>query len=495
MRLNLRARALKSTYYMGKAVVGFKDLDPDLHLMLAQWIQNGAKRKLGLAPRDHLKTSVWTIADTCRRIVNNPDIRILIVNETANNARNFLSRIKAVFERNQVFQWLFPEVIPDFNEVRWTQDQIEVKRKADFPEGTVEVIGVGGASTSRHYNLIKEDDLVGKEASESPAVMLKAIDQHKLAESLLNSPADEIQTYGTRWHPQDLVEWMYKHEPVLDHLRLEIYKPDGVTPIWPKRFPPHEIENLRVKYGPQMFGLQYLNRVVGAGLTNFDLEWLREYSIGSDHNGQPVYHLHTRRGQDQDYKVALSDLEVFTIVDPCLSPESGAARSAIVTVGITPHSPYDIILLGAVAKKVAPNATIDLAVDAWKEFNPLSISIEVTAGQITFFYWIPERHPDLPIRKLKTDLSARAKERRIRALAPYFEQGRVFVHPTQTDFLEEYTHFPEWPTRDILDSLGYGPSVWSAPGGSTQQGADDDEWDHRELDSPANDGRSEVTGY
>jgi hypothetical protein len=77
------------------------------HGSMATWIRNPSRRKLGLAPRDHLKTSVWTIADTVGRIAINPNIRILIINETASNAQNFLTRIKAVFERNAIFRWVF----------------------------------------------------------------------------------------------------------------------------------------------------------------------------------------------------------------------------------------------------------------------------------------------------------------------------------------------------------------------------------------------------
>src|SRR5690606_41302903 len=93
-----RQKALNSTYFMGKAVIGFKDLDPDLHWTMAQWIDNGAKRKLGLAPRDHLKTSVWTISNCVKRIANWPEIRILIINEVATNAQHMHIRIRKGWE-------------------------------------------------------------------------------------------------------------------------------------------------------------------------------------------------------------------------------------------------------------------------------------------------------------------------------------------------------------------------------------------------------------
>src|SRR4029077_2126683 len=111
VRLSLRRQAQHSTDIMGKGIVGFHDLVPTIHGDMCRWIEGPPRRKLGLGPRDHLKTSIWTIADTVRRIAHNPNIRLLIANETATNSAHFLRRIQAVFERSQLFRWLFPEVI------------------------------------------------------------------------------------------------------------------------------------------------------------------------------------------------------------------------------------------------------------------------------------------------------------------------------------------------------------------------------------------------
>lgn len=495
LRAGLRERAKRSAFFMGK-LIGFRDLDPDLHGMMAEWIQRPTNRKLGLAPRAHLKTSVWTQADSIRRIACDPNIRILIINETATNSRNWLNFIKGVWEKNEVFQWLFPELIPDYNNVRWSQDQMEIPRERDYPEATIEVVGVGGASTSRHYNIIKEDDLVGREASESKLVMSKAIDQHKLAESLLNSPSDEIHTVGTRWGPFDLVQWMYDNEPNVDHLRLELDKPDGGR-LWPSRFPDSYVEELKRKYGPAMFALQYQNKAITVGVTDFREEWLRYYRTEPiyDERGRQIDTLYRLEQGARVEEVKLSEMERVTICDPCLSAEKGTARSALVTLGLTPSEPFNVVVLSAIARKLAPNATIDLANEEWLRWKPYAVCIEVVAGQIAFFYWIPERHPEMPVRKLKTDTS-RSKMTRIRTLASYFEQGRVFLQRGMTDFLEEYLTFPSGQTVDLLDAMAYGPQVWAPPGPRARR---NDEWDEddepMELIEQRFDGRSPLTGY
>src|SRR5437762_7609387 len=75
-RERIAALAAQDTYTMA-GVVGFYDITPGLHMQMSRWIDGPSRRKLGLVPRDHLKTSIWTIANSVRRIVADPNIRVL----------------------------------------------------------------------------------------------------------------------------------------------------------------------------------------------------------------------------------------------------------------------------------------------------------------------------------------------------------------------------------------------------------------------------------
>lgn len=492
LRQRLRTLAQQSTYFMGKVVVGFHDLDPDLHGMMAKWIQRPTKRKLGLAPRGHLKTSLWTVSDSLRRIAADPNVRILIVNEIEQNAIHMLSRIKVVSERRELFRWLFPEIIPMPGTTRWSATEAEFKRDEDYPECTVEAIGVGGASTSRHYNVIKEDDLCGKEAQKSVLVMQRAIEQHMLAEPLLNSPRDEIQTYGTRWGPNDVADWMLKHETNLDYLCLSILRPNG-EPIWPERFTQEHIENLKAKSAstPGWYALQYENRVVASGATEFDPKWLRYWHWSAKMDGTEVIVLERPLDEGGNLEYTLEQLTRWELIDAGLSPESSAARTAIVVAGLTPNNPYDIIVLQADARRTTPRVTIDNAWAAWQRWRPILAGIEVVSAHITFFYWIPTVYPDLGIRKLRTDTHT-SKDQRIRTLGPFAEQGRLYIHRTQADFVDEWAAFPsKGATRDLLDALAYGPQIWAPPEDENEDLWDEDDEVEEELPR----GRSPLTGY
>src|SRR5262245_54438766 len=120
-RLQLRASALRSTYVFAAAVCGFADLKPSFHAAMAQWIQRErrpnpdkpgewlhCRHKLGMTPRDHLKSSLWTVADKLRRATVDPNLRILIANETDDNITKWLNTMQAVV-LGPTYRWLFPE--------------------------------------------------------------------------------------------------------------------------------------------------------------------------------------------------------------------------------------------------------------------------------------------------------------------------------------------------------------------------------------------------
>lgn len=517
MRTRLRLRALASTYFFGKFVLGFADLQPDLHLAMARWLQRSSRRKLGLAPRGHLKTSLWTIADCLRLATANPNLRILILNETERLPAKWLSQMQSTVLDNPIYGWLFPEVIPDPTQVPWNQTQLELRRTAHHAQATIEAFGVGGASTGNHYDIVHEDDLVGRKAREEIPTMEKAIEQHKLAESLLIDPSrDVIRTVGTRWHVYDLVDWMLKNEPDLDYFKLACYRPDG-TPLWPERFTERRLAKIRLKYGASMFALQYLNDALAEGETEFRPSWLRHWTMDESDPKAPVLVMERPIGYGGLRRVLLADCEIVSLVDPGISPESQHARTAVVTVAIPPPEriakparpwaptdepddtraldpAYEVVVLDAVARRAAPTQVIEVAHEAWQKWHPSIVGMEVFGAQMHLFYWAAQTFPNMPLRKLPMD-TTRRKESRIReVVGSLAEQGRLYISRTQADLQEEYEAFPRGRTVDLLDALAWGPTIWAPPDAPAHEpGFDEDDEDPRA--SALRDGRSPYTGY
>lgn len=487
-RLKLRAAALATPYFFGKLVCGFSDLRPDLHGAMSEWMLRKSPRKLGIVPRGFLKSSLWTIANNLRIATKYRHERILIVNETIGLPSTWIRMMQAII-LSDIYRWLFPERVPDPEKVRWNATEIELAGRIPHPQPTIQAIGVGGASTGMHPTRVHEDDLVGKEASESQLVMQKAIDQHKLAESLIERPENPICTVGTRWGVYDLVRWMLENEPKLDFFKLAWRGRDG-NPLWPERFPREVMDSIRRKYGAALFALQYENEAIAIGVTELRTEWLRFYHFGKDKDGETLLVLERRPEEGGDKSFRLKDCSRFMTIDPALSPESDAARSAFVTAALTPEVPYSIVLLGAVAKRVGPQHFVTEAYEQYKVWDATIAGIEVVAAQRSFYHWAIQQHPDFALRPLKTD-SHKSKQTRIREFVPFYEQNRVYVQREQIDFLEEYESFPGGRTVDLLDATAYLPQIWFPPDGGAEVAEEEEEEEFEAYPT----GRSEITGY
>jgi|SRR5262245_55234408 len=490
VRIRWSNLALTSTWFMG-LILGFKDLTPILHLQMSNWITSPSSRKLGLVPRDHLKTSIWTIADTVRLITKDPLERILLINEVADNAYNFLYRIRLVAESNALWRWLFPSRIPN-TDGRWRYDALEFPRDEHFPEASVEAIGVGGASTSRHYTRIKHDDLIGKEAADSNIVMNRAIDQYKLAEHLLvNRDVNPLEIYGTRWAPNDVYEWVMSNEPNLDIFFRSCYSDDG-SPIWPERFSARGLQEIETKNGVYLFGLQMKNEVIGIGQTEFQQDWLQYYTTTTV-NGQLLLHLQLTPTTTRTW--SLEDCYTFQGTDPNFSPESTSARTAIIVLALTPDEPFNVVILECHARAQDPLDTIRKNYEFYLQYKPITCGIETVAGQIAFYSWLRSEYPEMPVAKFKTDAWV-SKLRRIRTnLSGLAKQGRIFITRTMTNLIEEWIRFPRGRTVDLLDVLAYMPQIWVSP----PKPLSDDEIllleEDRLYGSTTTNGRNPYTGY
>jgi hypothetical protein len=296
---------------------------------------------------------------------------------------------------------------------------------------------------------------------------------------------------------------MLKHEAEhLDYFHLGI--DDELNPLW-SRMPQVELRRILQKYGAAWFALQYKNRALAVGATEFDPGQLCWYTTATeprpDGTGQPCLRLERRDGTLRT--VPLASCTVFQLIDAGLSPESDDARSANVVVALTPPpsptEPFDIVVLHTWAERSAPEATIRRAYEVYQRFQPESAAIEVFGGHIVFWNWMVATFPRMRLRKLPQD-SSRSKQSRIRAFYPFVEQGRVYVSRADLELLAEYESFPTGTTVDILDALAWAPTVWYEPRTPTREELWERSRDERSAgldvdDDTADRTRSPITGY
>ena len=418
-------------------------MTPSLHFDVCAHLQQGFDvdqhkcmdpewdKKLLELPRGHLKTSMCTIGYPLWRVVHNPDIRILLVSATGSNACKWILMIGDVVRHNQLLQWLFPEIIPEFEKVKWTSSELEFKRPTQFPESTIEGIGVGGTAVSRHYDLMIKDDLVNEDHLISDEVMMKQIDWHRRSHGLFVNPVrgEEI-VVGNRWAFNDVISWVkenQKHFKTYSRAAIE-----NGTPIWPERFTAEGLQRILEDQGPKIFSAQYMNNPVHEDSRSFDSGWFRYYKT-----------------------LPSVPMRRFVAIDPAISTKGGD-YGAIVAAGMTPDR--DKYILEARRGRWGVDELIDNIFEVNRIWSPDAVGIETVMFQKALLWPIREamRREQVYFRIVELRPSSKVtKEARITALHEFFANGSLWLSPRFTELIKELQEFPVGSHDDLIDALAY----------------------------------------
>ena len=157
-------------FSFARKVLGYSLLEEYPHADWSSELEERHSRSLWLEPRYTYKSTVFTKTYPIWRLLENPNLRILLANATAENAEAFLSEIVGHYLRNERLIELhhaffnFPPLDP---RAAKTKSIILNSRTRNFSEPT---IGALGNLVSAHYDLIIVDDLCNEDDRESPAI-------------------------------------------------------------------------------------------------------------------------------------------------------------------------------------------------------------------------------------------------------------------------------------------------------------------------------------
>lgn len=448
----IREKGKDSFFFFARAILGNKDLDKDIHRPICLKLQNFRKsrRVIVILPRDWFKSTICSIAYPIWRAIKNPNVRILVTQNTFSNACKKLQSIKMIFEKNELFRYLYPEILPT-DCGPWSKECLTVNRTAAHPEGTFEAAGTGTAVTSRHYDLIIEDDTVSPEKAalkgelQQPTQLEieKAIGWHRVAYPLLLHPTrSQRLVVGTRWAVNDLIGWILKNSPEFE-LMTRSARENGKA-VW-DRFDDEVLTQLEAKAGPYMFKALYLNEPTDALNQVFKRNWIRYY---------------------QTLPKSKSKLLYCTSVDPAAEDIDGTSDPDYNVVVTTCLNVIDghIYVTKIDRRRMNPGELVDAIMAHNREFHPLVVKIEGIAYQRTLCYWLQKRMDKLGeqfyVQAIKSHGSF-SKEDRIRAVQPFFNAGFVHITTAMEELERELLSFPRGAHDDILDALSMQVDFWT----------------------------------
>lgn len=455
----LRELGKRSLFFFARAILGFDDLHQDIHKGVCEQLQDyeNNPRVLVVLPRDWFKSSIGSIAYPIWRAINDPNVRICVVQNSFSNACKKINAIKQLFEKHKLLRALYSEVLPT-SSCTWTKENLTLNRDAAHPEGTFEAAGIGTAVTSRHYDVVIEDDTVspGKDAMtgilQQPTQfeIEKAIGWHRVAYPLLLHPTKSQRVViGTRWAERDLIGWILENSPeyklISRAARENKYgegDPDGDV-IW-DRYNETVLAQIERDVGPYMFMTLFMNMPVSSINQVFQRQWIQYYQdLPKMHKGV-----------------------CCTSVDPAPSEKDSSSDPDFNIVLTTKLNPIDghVYVLEYTRERMNPGELINQILRHQASYSPNVVKIESIAYQRTINYWLKRSQEKLGryfyVEEVKSHGSA-SKQDRIRALQPYFANKLVHILVSMSELERELLSFPSGAHDDVIDALSMQVGFWT----------------------------------
>ena len=415
----------------------------DIHWPLCRHMQFGGNRKIVVLPRNFLKTTTvsnYALWKATSAFYAGKDIRILYASNTAPNSEKKLHRIRMIVENNQMYQSLFPDIVPNFNRTRWSDRAAELVRRDAHEEATFETAGTSTNITGRHYDVIiqddtvapKKDDLTEEEVMPSKEDIEQAIGWHKLCYPLLISMTEgEVLISGTRWTSYDLIRYVLDTEKYAVYQRAAIETDESGQAIatYPLRFPLESLEELKRSMGSYMFSALYMNKPLAGEHMVFKPEWIHYIPANE-----------------------MLDGYVEVSVDPAISKRNDADFTCVMAIR---HLSGTMLVEEIDRRRMSPNETISSMFRMATKYNAQRIYVEAIAYQEALVYMAKDEMVRtgewFTIEPVK---SRSNKEERIRGLQPFAERNQLLfrtgLHPiVESEFIE----FPYGKNDDTLDCV------------------------------------------
>jgi len=295
------------TYYCGMAYAEHRQRWLDI---LATAYRKGQSSRddqslLLLAPRKHGKTEL-AVTFTLWLICMNRNIRVLWIGSKADLAKKRLARCKALLESARVQNdWCgepetgFGPWRGDSGDVEWDKSRIRITRSAALIDPTIEAVGMRGAITGGHFDVIILDDVEDENSVRSGSVREHTREWFEGTLTPMLNQGGLMLCIGTRKHFDDLygrldenpmwqiitdkaiMQWPDKYEPTYEEIDgKDIFTGVSVEGeakvLWPEQRPFEYMIRQRIKMGSTIFAREMQNEVVDDETAQFRLAWLKD---------------------------------------------------------------------------------------------------------------------------------------------------------------------------------------------------------------------------
>ena len=453
-------------------------------------------RRLVLAPRGHLKSTVCCTLYTLWRIYRNPDIRILVGTNKLELSTSFIRELRQYLENPELQSRVWNKrphipgrLIPvmdsagrkrrqqteptetEDKKLIWTTTAIQVLRPGVFKEPTVLATSVGTRVTGQHYDLLILDDIVDFDNTSSQTKLDKTFEWAQDLESVLDPKrhinvapdfsedvGDEVVVLGTRYDAIDYYNYIIENARQLDYrvFTRNIYR-NGVNSdagfIWPEKFNADVVGKLRNRLTPRRFASQYLNTIITDEMSVLRSDQIKYFKSETIELKNNLIELKLPG------EVVTRTFKPIMVVDPAISQTSRADNTVITVGGLDEQR--DLFVVDMKVGKLTPQQTVTAIFDMCEKWNLFSVTVEVVGYQAALAYSIKEQFRTrraLVVKEWRPDGQMGKKKARIEnGLQPLFANGKIYLSDwlaTCKPLHDEILYFPKATAHDdCLDTL------------------------------------------
>ena len=413
------------------------------------------------AAREHAKTTCLSVKYPLWRVGRNPDLRVMIVSQSATLATTIVREIRMNVENNPRLRAVFPALRePEGRVTRpWSNSELQVRRSPGviLKDPTFTGVGLHGGLTGKRADLIIVDDPFDESEVRTESQRQKVEDWIEKVLLPTLTPHGEIVFVGTPWSYNDYWSRLEGKSiesggsyVVLKYPAVKNYDPD--LPVsewdvqWPEVWSGERLEERRREMGSVKWSCLYLLDPSGFEGTLFKGEWLTFFN-------PDIF----------DDSGFTHGFEYYVGVDPNVSDNPDSDRLGIVTVAFD-RPRGDMYVLDMYAEAVDFPTQIRKIVEYGSRdrvpFIPRAVSIRKVGIEANTWQQAVSKAAyvrGLPVQEIK---QKQTKVERILGLQPHFENGRIrFPDPDKIrvnwwdKFEAEYLSYPKGRYKDLMDAL------------------------------------------
>ncbi len=219
------------------------------------------------------KTTQLSILRPVWELGRDPNLRIVILSNTASIATKIVRAISTLILENDEVKKIFPKLAPKPN-ATWTTTELTVQRSSFAKDPSVRAVGVHGSLTSGRVDRLIVDDILDPENVATEASRKKLSAWYKAVAVGRLTPRARIVVVGTAYHPKDLLHELAEQR-AFKWFRFPVINSHGRV-AWPSLWPPDRIERMREELGPAEFARQLLCMARDDEEARFKQSWINE---------------------------------------------------------------------------------------------------------------------------------------------------------------------------------------------------------------------------